>query len=257
MYLLRENLLEQERLEIFLRIRALSACVWVPSTSGKPTDGGVSGIMNQINNGDENGDGRRNKKTEPPVGREKISTDQKAAEQDNQNAADIVGGVPDGELGRELFGRKPVGHQPRAGRKTHALKPAVEHPDEAEAPRRSELNPNQTLRSAEASSAVAMKTQAFARSARKPFANFDTPYITPCSVRNRPRSSLVMPRSLLHERHGDAEVLAHEIKRGVANDGKDQDAHLPATVFRRDFRRIGQRDRHGWCGLKDAQPALA
>ena len=38
-----------------------------------------------------------------------------------------------------------------------------------------ELNPNQTLSSAEAIKAVAMKTQALERSARKPFRNFETP----------------------------------------------------------------------------------
>lgn len=60
---------------------------------------------------------------------------------------------------------------------------------------RVELNPNQTLRSAEAIRAVAMKTQAFARSARNPLRNLEMPYITPCRVSIRPIPCFVMWRS--------------------------------------------------------------
>src|SRR5437762_14309730 len=39
--------------------------------------------------------------------------------------------VPDGKFGDQFLGRKPVRKQSRARRKTHALEPAIEHPDDA------------------------------------------------------------------------------------------------------------------------------
>ena len=39
--------------------------------------------------------------------------------------------VPNGQFRRELFGRKPMRQQPGARRKTHSLKPSVEHPEQA------------------------------------------------------------------------------------------------------------------------------
>src|SRR5439155_23249079 len=53
---------------------------------------------------------------------------------------------------------------------------------------RPELKPNATFSSADTISALTMKARAFARSARKPLANFDTPYKTPLSVKKVPNA---------------------------------------------------------------------
>jgi hypothetical protein len=60
---------------------------------------------------------------------------------------------------------------------------------------------------------------------------------------------------LEHQRHRDAEIAAHEIKRGVADDGEKKDARLPVAVFRGDFRRVGEHDGRGRGGLENFQQA--
>jgi len=61
----------------------------------------------------------------------------------------------------------------------------------------SDDTPKNTLHSADRISPVAKNVRAFDRSPRNPFANFDTPYSTPCSVRNIPSCGLPMPSSRL------------------------------------------------------------
>ena len=60
-----------------------------------------------------------------------------------------------------------------------------------------------------------------------------------------------------HEQHGDARIFPDEIKQGVAGDGKDQDTCLPAAIFGRDFRRIGEHDGRRRGGLEHSEPAMA
>ena len=69
-----------------------------------------------------------NEETEPPIGGKINSTDEETAKQYHPDAANIMGKIPNGEFGGELFWGKPIGHEPRARRKSHALEPAINHP---------------------------------------------------------------------------------------------------------------------------------
>jgi len=58
-----------------------------------------------------------------------------------------------------------------------------------------ELKPKHTFAIAERINPVAMNVRALVRSPRNPLANLERPYSSPCSVRNSPRSPLLMPRA--------------------------------------------------------------
>ncbi|OPZ66815.1 MAG: hypothetical protein BWY83_02779 [bacterium ADurb.Bin478] len=73
----------------------------------------------------------RNKETQPPVVQH-----QKAVQQHHQTGADGMRGVPDGEFAAAFVGGEPVGQRVGGRRKAHALKPAVEQPEQAERPHR-------------------------------------------------------------------------------------------------------------------------
>src|ERR1043166_3410102 len=53
---------------------------------------------------------------------------------------------------------------------------------------RLELKPNARFSSAETINALTMNVRAFARSARKPLANFEMPYSTPLRVKKMPKA---------------------------------------------------------------------
>ena len=55
---------------------------------------------------------------------------------------------------------------------------------------------------------------------------------------------------------GEGEPFRLAGKRGVAENGKEQDARLPVAIFRGDLRRVGQRDRNRWGGLENFEPAF-
>jgi len=56
-----------------------------------------------------------------------------------------------------------------------------------------ELKPKRMFMKADAMRPTVRKARELERSARKPFPNFETPYSTPWTVRNKPRCALSMP----------------------------------------------------------------
>ena len=56
-----------------------------------------------------------------------------------------------------------------------------------------ELKPNKMFIMADATRPTVRNARELERSARKPFPNFETPYNSPCIVRNMPRCALSMP----------------------------------------------------------------
>src|ERR1035441_10428535 len=164
--------------------------VWVPSTSGSPTEGGVSGRVNHRQKAQTNA---------MPAGTKKQSRQCTGARtyphSTRMNPApsecemfqmDILVAYSFG--GNQWFisraqGGKPIRwNQPLSIQTTPNVTTA-------------EPSPNSTFITADAASPTTMNIRALQRSPKKPLANLDTPYSTPCRVRNRPRLDFEMPRS--------------------------------------------------------------
>src|ERR1043166_7071222 len=208
------------------------ACV--PSTSGNPTDGGVSGSASQ--------------RPKAPVEPHQI-----AAQDDDRPRADRVGGVPNGHFGGQLFRREPVSQQPGAGRKAHALKPPVQHPDGPQS-RDRRAKSEEHIHQSGSREANDHKGPRIATVGEEPVGKLG--HAVKHAVQGEKRAQVAFGNAevLLHERHGDVEVLAHKVKRGVANDAGEQDSYAPTPIAALDGRGVRERSGSRRGRLEQPQP---
>ena len=172
----------------------------MPSTGGKPSDSGVSRSTIARQAAPNN---------TIPAGTKKHSRQSIGAryphKMNDESRAERMRRIPDRHLRGKLARREPMRHQPRAGRKTHPLKPAVERPQNSERQDR-RAQPEQNVdRRRKTPDRSTMNQRALTRSPTMPLTNFDTPYSRPCIVRNRPSWLFVMSNVLVHHGHRHAQ----------------------------------------------------
>ena len=203
-------------------------------SSGRPTDEGVSRTRPRRGRAQQ-GDRRREQEAPAPVLREHrrsvepcapVQADDIAAEDDGQSGADRVRGVPDRHLGRQPFGDDPVGHQPRAGRDAHALEPAVENPEDAQRQHRGAESEEQVADAAENES---RDQKVACVAAVAPDAVDELRESVDQSVEREEEAEVGFRDAhlLVEIRHGDTQVLAHEIEERVTEDAHRHGAEFP------------------------------
>src|SRR5437660_2046501 len=171
------------------------------------------------------GDRRRNEEGESPTDNHEIST-----KNDNQSATDRMRDIPDRHSACQFLWRKPMREQTRAWRKTHALKPTVRHPDQTHhhhGRAESKEHVHQCRRT---------QTEGHERSgvravAEKPIRKLRYAVKQTVESKKQTQLRLLEPKTALHHRHRDAEVLTHEIKGRVADDRSQQNALLPVAIL--------------------------
>ena len=197
---------------------------------------------------DGDGEYRGNEEAKPPVNRS-----QDPAQQHNADTADVVRRVPDREFGGELAGWKPIRQQPGARRKTHSLNPAISHPKK---PKRQHARAQTEgyVQKRGGQQSYRHENAGVGAVGQKSISKLGDAVEDTVQREEQPKAFLGDAEFLAHERHGDPEILAHQIKRGIAKGRKEEDANLPKFVFLGDCGRVAQGHRDGWRWLKEAQP---
>lgn len=119
-----------------------------------------------------------------------------------------------------------MSHQPRAGRHSHTLKPAVEHPEDTQCQHRG-AEPEQQVADAAENKSRHEEITCIAAVAPDAVEEFRKPVDQSVKCEEQPEVGFRDAHFLIEVGHGDAQILAHEIEERITEDAHRNGPEFP------------------------------